>query len=56
MASGTPRFSIVIPLYNRVLWRLMRLSPALTSWLINVDVTKSGLVGERHGEGDARPR
>jgi NADP-dependent 3-hydroxy acid dehydrogenase YdfG len=36
---------IVYPFYNRLLWRLMRLSPSLTSWLINVDVTRSGLLG-----------
>jgi short-subunit dehydrogenase len=38
---------IVYPFYNRVLWRLMRLFPSTMSWLINVDVTKSGLVGQK---------
>jgi NADP-dependent 3-hydroxy acid dehydrogenase YdfG len=40
---------IVYPFYNRVLWGLMRWSPALTSWLVNVDVTGSGLLGKKAG-------
>ncbi len=36
---------IVYPFYNRVLWRLVRLFPSPMSWLINVDIKKSGLAG-----------